>query len=105
MTKTKKIYVAIMSTGEYEDHCEYNLMAFTNKTDADQFSDRANANLKAVGLHSDETLKDIPMSERPWLSMEGIIVPQSSLSAVPIDYTGARVSVESVQIFNRRKRF
>ena len=93
-----KIYIAVMSTGEYEDQREHNLMAFTNQTVANQFSDRANANLRAVGLYSDETVKDIPMSELPWLSMEGIVVPQYFLNAVPIDYTGARVSIESVPI-------
>jgi hypothetical protein len=95
----KKVYIAVMITGEYEDRRETNIAAFTDRLNADLFSERTNANLSAVGLHRDEDVEHVHSNVRPWLSESGALVPAHSSDAFRIDYTGASVYIDSVTMF------
>lgn len=73
------VYLVTYTTGEYEDRMERDLGAFHSHEEADAYAAAVNADLKALGLHSDERTSD----ERDYGDLR-------------VDCTGAEVYVGAV---------
>ncbi len=81
-----RVYLVVGSTGEYSDHTQWNVAAYTDKEQADLHAAAANEAVKGA--------EDMDWEERQLLK------EQATLDAVmSISYTGTEYSVEEVPLF------
>lgn len=77
------VYLVTFLTGDYEDRRERDIGAFTSREEADAFTAAVNADLKALGMHTDHPLDS-------WTSRD--------YGDLSVDSTGAEVYVSEVPL-------
>lgn len=87
-----RAYIVEGTTGEYDDHQDWEVAVFTNKKRAERFCAKANDWLRARGLHTDEAY------------ISDYRLEQARASKSPfdphlhVDYTGASYDVLSAPL-------